>query len=99
MKILAGLYRPSRGTVFVFGHDVHFDAISFVRKKVAYLPQEPFLFPGTIEENLGLGNPGASRDDLLGALELALAAEIVRGDPQGLALVVGEGGRVPGTSE
>ena len=94
LKILAGLYRPSRGTVFVLGHDVHFGAISFVRKKVAYLPQEPFLFPGTIEENLGLGNEGASRDDLLGALELALAADIVRGDPQGLALVVGEGGRV-----
>jgi ABC-type multidrug transport system fused ATPase/permease subunit len=60
LKILAGLYRPSSGTVFVEGHDLHYDAVNWGRKVTAYLPQEPFLFSGTIRENLELANRAAS---------------------------------------
>jgi len=92
LKILAGLYRPSPGCVFVLGHDAYLEAISRVRREVAYLPQEPFLFPGTIEENVELGGVEVSRDDILSALQLAQASDIISSDPAGLARAVGERG-------
>ncbi|HHY34434.1 MAG TPA: ABC transporter ATP-binding protein [Firmicutes bacterium] len=93
LKILAGLYRPSPGTVFVFGRDAHYEAVSFVRKKVAYMPQESFIYPGTIEENLRLGKEDASQDDIAIAVELARFGGVVRESPGGLSTLVGEGGR------
>lgn len=93
LKIIAGLYRPPLGSVFVLGRDVHYNAISFVRKKVAYMPQEPFVYPATIEENLRLGRTTASQEDIWDAIELAQAAEFIVNHPDGLSMIVGEGGQ------
>ncbi len=58
MKILAGLYRPEPGTVFVNGLDMAYRRLEEGREAVTYVPQEPFLFAGSVADNLALGLPG-----------------------------------------
>lgn len=92
MKLLAGLYRPASDTVFVLGRDAHFEGSTFVRSKVAYMPQEPFLYPGTVRENMELGRSSLTTEDILEALELAQATDFIGRNSEGLSRNVGEGG-------
>lgn len=91
LKILAGLYRPSPGTVFMDDRDVHYDA-SWVRGVTAYLPQEPLLFSGTLRENLELARPQASGEELRQALSIADALDFIERDKDGLDREVSERG-------
>lgn len=91
IKILAGLYRPSPGTVFIGDRDLHYHA-SWARSVTAYLPQEPFLFSGSLRENLELAKPEASEEELRAALSVADALEYVGRDEDGLDRPVSERG-------
>lgn len=91
IKILAGLYRPSPGTVFIGDRDLHYHA-SWARSVTAYLPQEPFLFSGSLRENLELAKPEASEEELREALSVADALESVGRDEDGLDRPVSERG-------
>jgi ABC-type multidrug transport system fused ATPase/permease subunit len=68
-------------------------SISGWREQCAYLPQRARLYTGTIADNLRLGRPDASDDDLWSALLAAAAAELVSELPDGIETMVGEGGR------
>jgi ATP-binding cassette subfamily B protein len=60
MKLLARFYDPDQGSVRFDGHDVRsFDLLSF-RRQLGYVPQEAFLFTGTIRDNIAYGRPEAS---------------------------------------
>ena len=84
LKLALGLYRPQAGAVFLDGRDVRqLDPIG-LRKNIAYIPQIPELFEGTIADNLRFGNPFASDDDLWHALELSDAKHQVELMSQGL---------------
>jgi ABC-type multidrug transport system fused ATPase/permease subunit len=91
IKILAGLYRPSPGTVFIGGRDLHYEA-GWARSVTAYLPQEPFLFSGSLRENLELAKPEAVEAELRQALSVADALEFVERDEDGLDRTVSERG-------
>ncbi|MHB8671003.1 MAG: ABC transporter ATP-binding protein [Acidimicrobiales bacterium] len=66
-KLVARFYDPTKGRVTLDGHDLReLDAAS-LRSAVALVPQEPFLFGGTIHDNIALGRPDATRDEVIAA--------------------------------
>lgn len=77
--LILGLMPPDRGTVRVGG-------------SVTLVPQRPFLFHGSVAENLRLANPLATEDEMWAALEGADLASFVAGHPEGLEIPVGERG-------
>jgi len=84
LKLVLGLYRPQAGAIYLDGRDIRqLDPVD-IRKRVAYIPQIPELFEGSIADNLRLGNPFASDHDLWEALELADARQQIEKMPQGL---------------
>ncbi|WP_375230729.1 type I secretion system permease/ATPase [Roseobacter sp. S98] len=91
-KVLAGLIRPSSGTVLVDGIALDQYDTAELRRGVGYLPQSPELFTGTLRENLVIGAPDATDADISRALYFAAMDEFVAGLPEGLDLFVGEQG-------
>ncbi len=92
LKLLAGLYLPGPGTVFLGGRDLHDTDPRWTRNVTAYVPQEPFLFTGSLKENLKLAQPDASDDEIYSALEEADASRFVYLDPFGLDRELSERG-------
>lgn len=92
LRLLTGFLQPEQGTVRVGGSPLTAYALDEWREHLAWVPQRPFFFAGTIRENLLLGCPLASDDDLYTALEASGAALFVRQLPQGLDTLLGGGG-------
>ncbi len=92
LALLAGLHRPEVGSIFFDGVDVsRLDAESR-RAQVSAVFQQPYLFDGSIRENLLVGDPDASADAVRGAAELARVDSLVRRLPDGWDTRVGEAG-------
>lgn len=92
LQALSGLMQPVRGSVLLDGVDLtHIDPVD-VRRDVSLLSQNARLFHGTLRENLKLGAPFASDEDLLAALQAAGAWSYVQRLPLGLDHPVQEGG-------
>lgn len=89
LKLINGLYRPQIGTVRIDGQDIRqLDAIE-LRQHIAYVPQSPHFFQGTIAENLRFAEPLASDDRLKTALHLVEAWEDISALPYGMETVIG----------
>lgn len=96
-SVLLGFLSPSGGEVRWDGQPLASLKPSSVRGQLAWVPQEPVLFSGSVRHNLLLGRPGASDAQLWEALALAHAEDFVRALPGGLDEPVGErGGRLSG---
>jgi ATP-binding cassette subfamily C protein LapB len=93
VKILSGLYRPQAGRVFLGGLDVAQIAPEFVREQVGYLAQDVRLFQGTLRDNITIGLPNPSDEQLLGAARLTGLLASIEAHPKGLNLEISEGGR------
>ncbi|RKH59869.1 ABC transporter ATP-binding protein [Corallococcus aberystwythensis] len=91
-SVLLGFLPPSGGEVKWDGVPLSSLKASSVRGQVAWVPQEPVLFSGTVRHNLRLGQPDAPDDALWEALRLAHAEDFVRALPGGLDEPVGERG-------
>ena len=85
-------YDPARGAVRLDGVDVRELALADARSHIAFVPQDPVLFAGTIGDNLRYGRPHATDAEMNDALDAANALEFVRVLPEGLATRIGEGG-------
>jgi len=90
--VLLGLTPADAGTVCIDGQLLTADLMRAWRQHVGYVPQETFLLPDSVRENLRLGAPQANDADLWGALEMAAAADFVRALEGGLDAPVGERG-------
>ena len=90
--LLARLWDPSDGTVRLDGRDLRELAVGAVPAEVAYVPQESFLFDGTVAENITLGDPAIDLPAVRAALALAGADEFVASLPEGIDTRVGERG-------
>ena len=93
IKVLSGLYRPQSGRVFLGGLDMALLAPEFVREHVGYLPQDVRLFQGTLRENLTIGLPSPSDEQILQAARLTGLEQAIAAHPKGLSLEISEGGR------
>ncbi|MEN0011952.1 MAG: ABC transporter ATP-binding protein [Solirubrobacteraceae bacterium] len=91
-KLLARFYDPTEGSVRIDGHDLRDVTQHSLRRQLGIVPQEPFLFTGSIGDNLRFGAPEATDDALLSALESVGAREFVDELPAGLDTEIGERG-------
>ena len=90
--LLARLYDPDEGAVLLDGHNVRDLALGDVRKAVALVFEETFLFSDTVAENIRLARPSASDQEVARAAELAGAAGFIADLPDGYETVLGERG-------
>lgn len=91
-NLLLRYYDVSAGAVTINGRDVRAIELEQLRSHIGYVAQDPFLFDGTIEDNLRLARPGATPEELMAALEAAAAWEFVQRLPDGLRTLIGERG-------
>lgn len=92
VQLLPRFYDPSGGSVSIDGHDVREVNLADLRSHMAAVPQEVQLFSGTITENLRVGDPKASADDLIEAATAANAHDFIASFPDGYETIVGERG-------
>lgn len=91
-RLASGIDVPSEGRVLLGGEDITGFDPHDVRSKVAYIPQEPYLFSGTLRENLLIGEESATDADIEEALRISAADTLVVRMPMGLDTHVGERG-------
>jgi ABC-type multidrug transport system fused ATPase/permease subunit len=91
-KLVARFYDPTDGRVLVDGHDLRDVTARSLREQMGIVPQEAFLFSGTIADNLAFGRPDATREDLEAAARAVGAWDFVERLPDGLDTEVGERG-------
>jgi ABC-type multidrug transport system fused ATPase/permease subunit len=92
-SLLLRLAEPTAGRVTVGGIDLAEFRVDLWRRHIAWVPQRPTIFRGTLAENIRLGNDRASERAVLDAAVLAGADRFIRGLPSGYDTVVGDGGR------
>lgn len=92
LSLVPRLYDPSAGVVRLDGRDVRRLRLAELRAAIAYMPQEPFLFAGTVGENIALGDPSAGRERMEAAARDAALLDTLRAFPEGFDTVVGERG-------
>src|SRR5262245_43858289 len=90
--LLARLYDPEGGRVMLDGHDLRDLRLDDVRRSVALVFEETFLFSESVRENIRVGRPDAGDEDIRRAAELAGAADFVDNLPDGYDTVLGERG-------
>ncbi len=91
-KLVARFYDPQQGTVRVDGHDLRGVQQGALRRQLGIVPQEGFLFSGSVRENVAFGRPEASEGEIEAAIAAVGATEFVKALPQGLDTEVGERG-------
>lgn len=92
LSLLARFYEATTGRITIDGTDIATLAKPLLRDRLAYVTQEPFLFNGTVRENLLLAKRDATEEEIWQALDAAHAAPFVRQLPQLLDTNVGERG-------
>ena len=90
--LLARLYDPDEGRVLLDGHDLRELRLTDVRRAVALVFEDTFLFSESVSENIRVGRPDASDDEVLRAAEQAGAAAFIADLPDGFETVLGERG-------
>lgn len=85
-------YDPIKGDIYFKGRNLRSMEPEAVRKNIAYVPQDVYLFRGSIIDNLRLGKPEASLEEVEAAAKIAIADEFIKELPEGYNAFVGERG-------
>ncbi|MEM6565377.1 MAG: ATP-binding cassette domain-containing protein [Pseudomonadota bacterium] len=91
-KLLNGTHLAGRGTILIDGYEIAQYEPAEVRRGIGYLPQDPVLFTGTLRENITMGRPEASEEEIRRALYFAALDSFVGQLPEGLNFFIGERG-------
>jgi ATP-binding cassette subfamily B protein len=91
-KLVARFYDPQRGTVLVDGHDLRGLRQQALRRQLGIVPQEGFLFSGSVRENVAFGRPDATLEEIEAAIAAVGATDFVAALPEGIETEVGERG-------
>jgi ABC-type multidrug transport system fused ATPase/permease subunit len=91
-KLAARFYDPTDGRVLIDGHDLRDVRAGSLRSQMGIVPQEAFLFSGTIRENIAFGRPEATDEQVRAAAAAVGAAELIEELPEGFETEVGERG-------
>ena len=97
LKLLCGWITPTEGDVRIFGDSVQTVDLRSMREHISWMAQDPFLFPVSIAQNIGYGNPVATLDDIVAAAKAANAHGFISALPAGYDTEAGElGSRLSG---
>jgi ATP-binding cassette subfamily B protein len=91
-NLMMRFYEPNAGTIRIDGQNIAETSRHSLREQVAYVGQDVFLFHGTIRENIAIGKPGATEDEIVAAAKAAHAHEFISAFPAGYDAQVGERG-------
>ena len=91
-KLVSRFYDPQRGRVLVDGNDLRDLSSTCLRSQLGIVPQEGFLFSGTVRENIAFGRPDASDDEIEAAADAIGAGDFIRRMGEGFDTEVGERG-------
>ncbi len=91
LRLLTGLNVPSKGSIFLDGHDTSTLHPVEVRQNIGVMPQEPFLFSGSLKENIELSQP-ISKEKMMELIKIIGLEDLVKKSGQGDGLQVGERG-------
>lgn len=91
-ELLLGFIQPTCGGIFLDGQPLSSLALEDWRKLLAWVPQNPYLFHESVLNNIRLGRPQASMEEVIQAARQAHAHEFIQAMPQGYATQIGEGG-------
>ncbi|MFC1811444.1 ABC transporter ATP-binding protein [Thermodesulfobacteriota bacterium] len=92
LSLIPRLFDVSKGCILIDGVDIRKMRVHDLRSHISYVPQEPFLFSGTIRNNIILGNTKTSDLELTRAVEKASLHETIKSFPSGFDTIAGEKG-------
>jgi ATP-binding cassette subfamily B protein len=92
VNLICRFYDTTQGIVRIDGEDIRDMAIDEVRRNIGIVLQQPFLFSGTIAQNIAYAKPDASRQEIIRAAKAANAHDFIVNLPEGYDTLVGEGG-------
>ena len=92
VNLIPRFYDVKNGSITIDGVDIRDLSINSLRNNISMVFQDNFLFTGTIRENILMGNPNASEEDLVQAIESAHLQEVIAELPEGLDTLLGERG-------
>jgi ATP-binding cassette subfamily B protein len=93
VNLICRFYDVAEGAILLDGKDIRTFAVSDYRRHIGLVLQEPFLFFGTIAENIAYGKPEATREEIIASARAAHAHEFILRLPQGYDSMVGERGQ------
>jgi ATP-binding cassette subfamily B protein len=93
INLVCRFYDVAEGGIFVDGVDIRRFPVEEYRRHIGLVLQEPFLFYGTIAENIAYGRPDATREEIVAAARTARAHEFILRTPDGYDSMVGERGQ------
>ena len=91
LKLIERFYEPQHGRILINGRDINEYSIESIRARIGFVSQDPFLFYGTIRENVAYARD-STEDEISHALDMAGAAEFVSELPNGMDTMVGDRG-------
>lgn len=91
-KLIPRFYDPQKGQILVDGRDLRDVTARSLRRQLGYVPQEGYLFSGTVAENIAFGDPSAGRDAIKAAADVVGARVAIEALPDGFDTHVGERG-------
>ena len=93
LSLLPRFIDPDGGRVLIDGRDLREATLASLRRQIGIVTQEPFLFSGTIEDNIRYGRPGATEEEVWQAAKVANAFDFIGALPEGFRTQVGERGQ------
>lgn len=91
-KLLLGFAEKQSGDIMIFGNNLESYSLQDLRTFFSYVPQDSYLFDGSIEENILWGNPGATKEQIWKAVKDAYLEDFIESLPEGINTRVGERG-------
>jgi ABC-type bacteriocin/lantibiotic exporter with double-glycine peptidase domain len=91
-KLLLGLYQPTEGRILYDGHDLAELDLRAVRRQLGIVPQQPYVFSGSVRNNIALGDPAIPLDRVVAAARRACIHDDVRAMPMGYETPIADGG-------
>ena len=99
VNLVCRFYEPTNGTLLIDGRDARERSQLWLHSAIGYVLQTPHLFSGTVRENLLMGNPNATEDDIWNVIRTVSADAVIARLEKGLDTDVGEGGDLLSTGE
>ena len=92
MNLILRLYEVGSGQILCDGQDIATVSLTSLRQQIGYVAQENFLFKGSVRDNIAMGRPGASEDEIVAAAKAAYAHDFIMGFERGYDSPCGEHG-------